>query len=120
MTHTPRSLCDSLAARVAGLGLLSARVLRVAVVLGAVMVAAEACGCPNCKDAVNTGDPDGLNVARGYFYSILLMLAMPCTLLGSFGVYVWRETQRMKRGNGGTPGPDVEHSYRQPVGPREP
>lgn len=56
----------------------------------------EAVGCPTCKDAVNTSDPDGLNVARGYFYSILLMLAMPFTLAGSFGAYVWREMRRQK------------------------
>jgi hypothetical protein len=61
------------------------------------LVAAEAVGCPNCKDAVNTSDPDGLNLARGYFYSILLMLAMPFTLAGSFGCYVWREMRRQRR-----------------------
>jgi hypothetical protein len=57
----------------------------------------EAFGCPNCKDAVNTSDPEGLNLARGYFYSILLMLAMPFTLVGSFGCYVWREMRRQQR-----------------------
>lgn len=62
----------------------------------AVLTAADALGCPNCKDAVDTSDPDGLNVARGYFYSILLMLAMPFTLAGSFGAYVWREMRRQK------------------------
>jgi heme/copper-type cytochrome/quinol oxidase subunit 2 len=62
----------------------------------AVVAGAEAFGCPNCKDAVNTSDPDGLNVARGYFYSILLMLAMPLTLVSSFGAYVWREMRRQK------------------------
>jgi hypothetical protein len=67
------------------------------VMLGVVvMLGAEALGCPNCKDAVNTSDPDGLNVARGYFYSILLMLAMPFTLVGSFGAYVWREMRRQR------------------------
>jgi hypothetical protein len=62
----------------------------------AVVAGTEARGCPNCKDAVNTSDPEGLNVARGYFYSILLMLAMPFTLVGSFGAYVWREMRRQK------------------------
>jgi len=62
--------------------------------------AAEALGCPNCKDAVNTSDPDGLNVARGYFYSILLMLAMPFMLVASFGAYVWREMRRQQSGSG--------------------
>lgn len=68
------------------------------------VVAADAFGCPNCKDGVNTSDPAGLNVARGYFYSILFMLAMPFTLAGSFGAYVWREMRRQKlaeaRGSG--------------------
>ena len=63
----------------------------------AVLAAADAVGCPTCKDAVNTSDPDGLNLARGYFYSILLMLAMPFTLAGSFAAYVWREGRRLKR-----------------------
>lgn len=68
--------------------------------LALVVVAAAATAawaCPNCKDAVNTSDPDGLNLARGYFYSILLMLAMPFTLAGSFGCYVWREVRRQRR-----------------------
>ena len=69
----------------------------VAVAAACVLVACDAFGCPNCKDAVNTSDPEGLNVARGYFYSILIMLAMPCTLISSFGIYVWREMQRQKR-----------------------
>jgi hypothetical protein len=68
-------------------------------VFGAV-VASQAVACPNCKDAVATADPEGMNVARGYFYSILLMLAMPFLLAGSFGVYVWREMRRQR--------PDVE------------
>jgi hypothetical protein len=46
-------------------------------------------------------DPDGLNLARGYFYSILLMLAMPFTLVGSFGCYVWREMRRQQREQSG-------------------
>lgn len=60
------------------------------------LLAVEVFACPNCKDGVNTSDPDGLNLARGYFYSILLMLAMPFTLAGSFAAYVWREVRRQK------------------------
>ncbi len=73
-----------------------ARCLAPMVVVLVAVAAADALGCPNCKDAVDTSDPDGLNVARGYFYSILLMLAMPFTLAGSFGAYVWREMRRQK------------------------
>jgi len=70
------------------------------IVAGAVLglfVAADAFGCPNCKDAFATGDADSVNVARGYFYSILLMLAMPFTLAGTFGAYVWREMRKQQR-----------------------
>ena len=63
----------------------------------ALLAVADAFGCPNCKDAVDTSDPAGLNLARGYFYSILLMLAMPFMLAGSFGCYVWREMRRQRR-----------------------
>jgi len=80
----------------------------VAAALVALLVAADAFGCPNCKDAVDTSDPEGLNLARGYFYSILLMLAMPFTLAGSFGCYVWREMRRQRREQGdGEAGPPV-------------
>lgn len=52
--------------------------------------------CPNCKDALATSS-DGLNVARGYALSILIMLGMPFMLASSFGLYVWREMRRLKR-----------------------
>jgi heme/copper-type cytochrome/quinol oxidase subunit 2 len=68
-----------------------------AIALVVLLAAADAVGCPNCKDGVNTSDPQGLNIARGYFYSILLMLAMPFTLAGTFAAYVWREMRRQKR-----------------------
>ena len=77
------------------------RVALAVALLLAFMVIGEAFGCPNCKDAVDTSDPDGLNLARGYFYSILLMLAMPFTLVGSFGCYVWREMRRQQREQSG-------------------
>jgi hypothetical protein len=66
-------------------------------VLLAVALAGEVFGCPTCKDGVAANDPEGLNLARGYAYSILIMLAMPFTLLGSFGTYVWLEMRRQKR-----------------------
>mgnify|MGYP006292360399 CR=1 FL=1 len=73
-----------------------------------VLLGGDAAACPTCKDGVAEADPEGMNVARGYFYSILLMLGMPFTLAGTFGVYVWREMRRQERerlraGQGGTP-----------------
>jgi ribosomal protein S27E len=56
----------------------------------------HAIACPNCKDAVTDNDPSGNNLARGYFYSILIMLGMPATLAGSFGMYVWREMLKQR------------------------
>ncbi len=103
--------------------------LTAAMVAACVLVACEAFGCPNCKDAVNTSDPEGLNVARGYFYSILIMLAMPCTLISSFGIYVWREMQRQKRAGltaveqaiGGSPITGMEDSLSsEPIITRQP
>ena len=76
------------------------RPILVVAVLVALAVAADAFGCPNCKDGVDTSDPAGLNLARGYFYSILIMLAMPFTLAGTFGAYVWREMRRQERERG--------------------
>ncbi|MFM7034667.1 MAG: hypothetical protein ACKOYJ_05660 [Planctomycetia bacterium] len=78
----------------------SRSVLRGVAVVIALFLVAEAFGCPTCKDGIAATDPDGLNVARGYFYSILFMLAMPFTLAGTFGVYVWRETRRQQRAGG--------------------
>jgi hypothetical protein len=120
MTLSPRSLRGRLLAREIRVRAWHGRVLPVTAVVALVWLAADAFGCPNCKDAVNTADPDGLNVARGYFYSILLMLAMPCTLLGSFGIYVWRETQRLKRAGVASPEHLDNPSYGQPIGPHEP
>lgn len=68
---------------------------------------AEALGCPNCKDALTGGDPEGANLARGYFYSILIMLAMPLALVSSFGAYVWREIRRQKRAGAGASNPPL-------------
>ena len=85
----PRGLLARLRPTVHGAG--------IAAILLLVLVAGEAWGCPTCKDGVAESDPEGMNIARGYFYSILIMLAMPFTLAGSFGAYVWREMRRQER-----------------------
>jgi len=75
-----------------------ARVLLALVAVALVMaLAGDAMACPTCKDGVAEADPEGVNIARGYFYSILLMLGMPFALAGSFGCYVWREMRRQRR-----------------------
>jgi hypothetical protein len=64
-------------------------------------ISSDVLGCPTCKDGLAAADSEGANIARGYFYSILLMIAMPFTLAGSFGLYVWRETRRLQQANNG-------------------
>ena len=74
------------------------RALLVLTVILAVVAMAGACvACPNCKDSLAGQSGETMNVARGYALSILIMLGMPFTLAGSFGLYVWREMRRMRR-----------------------
>ncbi len=92
----------------------SCRLVFVVAVAGPLLLgfcAAEAFGCPTCKDGVIASDDAASNVARGYFYSILLMLAMHFTLASCFGMYVWREYRRQQRAGvfDGMPNPSSEH-----------
>ncbi len=70
------------------------------VLIVSISVGSDALGCPTCKDGLQAADSEGANIARGYFYSILLMIAMPFTLAGSFGLYVWREMRRQQHAEG--------------------
>lgn len=65
--------------------------VRFRLVIALVLLApAVAQACPNCKEAVAAGGADGAQVARGYSYSILLMLGMPIALLGTGAFLVAR------------------------------
>ena len=72
-------------------------VVAAVVAVGATFLSDSCLACPNCKDALAGGSGETMNVARGYALSILIMLGMPFTLAGSFGLYVWREMRRLKR-----------------------
>lgn len=51
-----------------------------------------ALGCPSCKAALaSNGD-----LVKGFFWSILFMMAMPFTLLGTFSLYMYREVRRAR------------------------
>ncbi|MFO0868213.1 MAG: hypothetical protein U0935_04640 [Pirellulales bacterium] len=52
--------------------------------------------CPNCKDAL-ASDPAAMGIVRGYFWSILLMLSMPFTLLASLSLYFYVLVRRARR-----------------------
>ena len=63
--------------------------LRVLLPLFAIAVvlwtATDVLACPTCKDGLAESDPVSQAQARGFFYSILFMMAMPFVILGTFG-----------------------------------
>jgi hypothetical protein len=54
----------------------------------------EASACPNCKEAVSAQPADVANMARGYNWSVLLMLGVPATMLGT-GAFVVRRAVKL-------------------------
>ncbi len=50
--------------------------------------------CPNCKEALAAQTGDGARLKDGYFYSILLMMAMPFSLLGTGAFFVVRAVRK--------------------------
>ncbi len=53
-----------------------------------------ASACPNCKEAVAAQPADMAATARGYSWSIMLMMSMPFTLLGTGAFMVARAVKR--------------------------
>lgn len=58
------------------------------------LLAGPVFACPNCKEAVSAQPADVAKMARGYNWSILLMLGMPVTLLGT-GAFMVRRTVKL-------------------------
>ena len=50
--------------------------------------------CPNCKEAVSAQPADVANMARGYNWSIVLMLGAPVSLLGT-GAFMVRRAVKL-------------------------
>jgi len=65
-----------------------------ATLLAALTLGASANACPGCKEAVDSQTGDGARLKDGYFYSILFMVAMPFTLLGTGAFFVTRAVRR--------------------------
>lgn len=53
-----------------------------------------ATACPNCKEAVSAQPSEAAGMARGYNWSVLVMLAVPFTLLGTGSMMVVRAARR--------------------------
>jgi hypothetical protein len=63
--------------------------LILAVVL-ALLPASSLSACPNCKEAVSAQPAEVASMASGYNWSILLMLVVPASLLGTGALMVRR------------------------------
>jgi hypothetical protein len=61
------------------------------------LIASVAGACPNCKEGLAQNDPQGQSLAAGYYYSILFMMAMPFTILGSFGGLAYLSIRRARQ-----------------------
>jgi hypothetical protein len=71
--------------------------LRIASALAALIVAGsarEAAACPNCKEAVVASEGQVASMASGYNWSVLFMLAVPFSLLGTGALAVHRAVKR--------------------------
>jgi hypothetical protein len=56
--------------------------------------AVEVRACPNCKEAVAAQPSEVASMKNGYNWSVLFMLAMPFTLLGTGAFMVARAVKR--------------------------
>lgn len=57
-------------------------------------LATEASACPNCKEAVAAQPSEMASMATGYNYSVMFMMCMPFTLLGTGAFMVARAVKR--------------------------
>jgi hypothetical protein len=59
-----------------------------AVLAFVVLTSGRVSACPNCKETVSAQPAEVANMARGYNWSILVMLGVPATMLctGAFAV----------------------------------
>ncbi len=57
-------------------------------------IGGEATACPNCKEAVAAQPSEQAAMKDGYNYSVLFMMAMPFTLLGTGALMVTRAVKR--------------------------
>jgi hypothetical protein len=72
------------------------RIARWLVVGSALLVfsGGEATACPNCKEAVAAQPEEAGRMKDGYYYSILFMIGMPFSLLGTGAFFVARAVKR--------------------------
>ncbi len=60
------------------------------------LVASVASACPNCKEAMEKQDPTHGGLVKGYFFSIIFMMATPYLVLGSFCAVMYYRVRRAR------------------------
>ena len=65
-------------------------------VVAALLVPAALGACPLCKDATSDAETPGgsASLGRGFFYSILLMIATPWLAVGTVAYLIFRRRRR--------------------------
>ena len=92
---------------------ISARTVLVAtlalVVLAAVVLPAVAAACPSCKDLKSDADYAGgsASLPRGFYYSVLLMVAAPFAVAGTFITRIVLARRRRRHGLVAVPSPEL-------------
>ncbi len=67
------------------------------------LMATDVLACPTCKDGLAESDPTSQAQARGFFYSILFMMAMPFVILGTFGSAAYYSIRKSREGQSNAP-----------------
>lgn len=70
----------------------------IVLLVAALVLPAVASACPNCKDAVSDGEYPGgaASLGHGFYYSILLMIAVPWTAVLTVAFLIYRKQRRLK------------------------
>jgi hypothetical protein len=63
--------------------------LTIVLILPAVLSA-----CPLCKDAVDNTPGGSAGLGRGFYWSILLMIAVPWTAVSTVAFLIWKKRRR--------------------------
>ncbi len=71
-------------------------VVGILLLLTALLLPAAAAACPDCKDAASDAETPGgsANLGRGFYWSILLMLAAPFSIIATVGFLILRSRRR--------------------------
>jgi heme/copper-type cytochrome/quinol oxidase subunit 2 len=88
MTRIFEPICRTISSPLVRCGLFAAILLLLTPVI--------ASACPTCKDGL-AGDPEAAGLARGIYYSILFMLAMPALILTGLGSLFYFEIRRARK-----------------------